>query len=105
MEINYDDLIKILVSFFIGMMLGIEREFNNKSAGLRTIILITVGSTLFTIFSMHIGYRYAPERIASNIVMGVGFIGAGVIFKGNAGISGITTATTIWLSAALGMGI
>src|SRR5690242_6798546 len=103
MELSQTDLIKILLSLLIGSMIGAEREFRNKSAGFRTIILITLGSTLFTILSYRMGAHTAPERIASNIVVGIGFLGAGVIFKNDDRISGLTTASAIWLAAALGM--
>src|SRR5436190_21312920 len=105
MEFSQTDLIKILLSLLIGSMIGAEREFRNKSAGFRTIILITLGSTLFTILSYHIGIGTAPERIASNIVVGIGFLGAGVIFKTENRVNGLTTASAIWIAAALGMGI
>ena len=105
MELTQTDLVKILLSLLIGSMIGAEREFRNKSAGFRTIILITLGSTLFTILSHHIGMGTAPERIASNIVVGIGFLGAGVIFKTENRVNGLTTASAIWIAAALGMGI
>ena len=105
MEFSQSDLIKILLSLVVGGIIGIEREFRNKSAGFRTIILITMGSTLFTMLSYNIGFGIAPERIASNIVAGIGFLGAGVIFKSENRVNGLTTASAIWISAALGMGI
>src|SRR5215510_1904929 len=105
MELSQIDLTKILLSLLIGSIIGAEREFRSKSAGFRTIILITLGSTLFTILSRYIGAGTAPERIASNIVVGVGFLGAGVIFKTDRRINGLTTASTIWIAAALGMAI
>jgi len=104
MDLFNDDIIKLLVSLVIGSVIGAEREYRSKSAGFRTLILITLGSTLFTIFSMRLGLN-APERIASNIVVGIGFLGAGVIFKGDDRVTGLTTATTIWIAAALGMGV
>src|SRR5258705_7452785 len=103
MELFQDDVIKIFLALVIGSIIGAEREFRNKSAGFRTIILITLGSTLFTILSYRIGMHSAPERIASNIVVGIGFLGAGVIFKTENRVSGLTTASAIWLAAALGM--
>ena len=83
MELSHVDFIKLLISLAIGSVIGIEREYRGKSAGFRTIILISLGSTLFTIFSLKIGDFTSPERIASNIVVGIGFLGAGVIFKGD----------------------
>lgn len=89
---------------FIGGLIGAEREFRSKSAGFRTMILICLGSFLFTTYSIHISGS-SSDRIASNIVTGIGFIGGGVIFKSDNRINGITTAATIWAVAALGMGI
>lgn len=97
-------LFKLFYSFIIGGCIGAEREYRSKSAGFRTMILICVGSFLFTTFSIHIGTS-SPDRIASNILTGIGFIGAGVIFRSDDGINGITTAASIWITAALGIGI
>src|SRR5271154_6213828 len=105
MELTYIDLIKVLVSLIIGSVIGAEREYRSKSAGFRTIILISLGSTLFTIFSLQIGAHDSPDRIASNIVQGIGFLGAGIIFREGIRVNGITTAATIWTAAALGMGV
>jgi len=103
---NYDleTAIQLVISFFIGAIIGAEREYRTKTAGLRTMIMISLGSTIFTELSIALGVN-APERIASNIVTGIGFLGAGVIFKDGLSISGITTATTIWITAALGMAV
>jgi len=101
----WDIAIKLCISVLIGGIIGAEREYHNKSAGLRTLMLICLRSTLFTIFSMEIGEHTSPDRIASTIVTGIGFVGAGVIFMGGTGINGVTTAATIWLTAALGMGV
>ena len=92
------------MAVLIGGIIGAEREYRSKSAGFRTMILICLGSFLFTTFSIHITEN-SPDRIASNIVTGIGFLGAGVIFKSDNRINGITTAATIWAVAALGMGI
>jgi putative Mg2+ transporter-C (MgtC) family protein len=98
-------LIRILLAVLVGGIIGAEREYRSKSAGFRTIILITLGSCLFTVFSAFIGSPGNPDRIASNIVTGIGFLGAGVIFKSDNRVNGLTTAATIWASAAMGMGI
>jgi putative Mg2+ transporter-C (MgtC) family protein len=105
MHLPPDIIIKLLLSIFIGGLIGAEREYRSKSAGFRTLTLICLGSTLFTIFSQMIGAGNNPDRIASNIATGIGFVGAGVIFKGEIGVNGITTAAMIWVTAALGMGI
>src|SRR3954467_14868414 len=97
-------LLRLLLVTIVGGLIGAEREYRNKSAGLRTMIFICLGSFLFTTFSIAIGGN-TTDRIASNIVTGIGFIGGGVIFRGGTGINGITTAASIWVVAALGMGI
>src|SRR5579864_3721930 len=105
MHLPPDILVKLLLSIFIGGLIGAEREYRSKSAGFRTLTLICLGSALFTIFSQLIGAGGNPDRIASNIATGIGFVGAGVIFKGDIGVNGITTAAMIWVTAALGMGV
>lgn len=105
MEILTEDLIKLGVAILVGGIIGAEREFRDKAAGFRTLILITVGSTLFTIFSLRMDPGFTQTRIAANIVTGIGFLGAGAIIREHGRIGGLTTAATIWLSAALGMGI
>jgi putative Mg2+ transporter-C (MgtC) family protein len=97
------ELIQIATAFILGALLGSERQYRNKPAGFRTLIMITVGATLFTILSNHVTAN--PDRIAANIITGIGFIGAGVIFKEGLQVSGMTTAATIWISAAIGMAV
>ncbi|MBD0367545.1 MAG: MgtC/SapB family protein [Flavisolibacter sp.] len=99
-----DLLIDLFFVFIVGGLIGAEREYRSKSAGFRTMILICLGSFLFTTFSIAISGS-TNDRIASNIVTGIGFLGAGVIFRSDNGINGITTAASIWVTAALGMGI
>jgi putative Mg2+ transporter-C (MgtC) family protein len=103
--IEQHQLLKVMVALLIGGLLGLEREYRHKAAGMRTLTLICLGSTLFTILSAELGYPSSPDRVASNILTGVGFIGAGVIFKGDYTIDGITTAATIWIASALGIAI
>jgi putative Mg2+ transporter-C (MgtC) family protein len=97
-------LLRLLLVIAVGGVIGAEREYRSKSAGFRTMILICLGSFLFTTFSKFMS-NVSPDRIASNIVTGIGFLGAGVIFKSDNRVNGITTAATIWAVAALGMGI
>ncbi len=104
LELNEEFALRLLLSFCIGTAIGFEREYRSKAAGLRTMIMICLGSTIFTELSMIISPS-SPDRIASTIVTGIGFLGAGVIFKDGLTITGITTATTIWISAALGMAV
>ena len=98
----HPDLYRLLIALGIGAIIGAEREYRSKSAGLRTMIMVSLSSCLFTIMSLRIGVD-SHDRIAANILTGLGFVGAGVIFKYENRISGITTATTIWMTAALGM--
>lgn len=100
----HNELLLIFISVILGVLIGAEREYRNKSAGLRTFILICFGTCLFTILSIKIGMD-DPDRIAANIITGIGFLGAGVIFKGGNKIDGITTATTIWATASIGMAV
>ena len=100
------DLYKALFALAAGTILGLERELKDKSAGLKTISIICLGSCLFAIVSFKVGSPFnEPTRIASYIVSGVGFIGAGVIFKDGFNVSGLTTAGIIWLAAAVGTAI
>jgi putative Mg2+ transporter-C (MgtC) family protein len=101
MQQEYFDIVKISIAFAAGSLLGLEREYRSKPAGFRTMILICIGSCLFTILSLKITNN--PDRIAANIITGIGFIGAGVIFKEGIGIRGITSAATIFIAAAIGM--
>jgi putative Mg2+ transporter-C (MgtC) family protein len=106
MQISHILIFKLCLAMLIGAVIGVERELRSKSAGFRTLILISLGATLFTIFSQVLGaLGHNEDRIASNVVVGIGFLGAGVIFKGENGVNGITTAATIWLTAALGVGV
>jgi len=100
-----EDLIKILLSLVAGLLLGIEREVKDKAAGFKTITIICLGSTLFTILSFKIGAGESEDatRIASYVVSGIGFLGAGVIFKDGINVNGLTTAGIIWIAAAIGM--
>lgn len=96
--ISYSDVIKVAVAVFCGSIMGLERQYKNKTAGFRTIILICLGSTIFTMISQRAG-----QGVNINLVTGVGFIGAGVIFKDNISVNGLTTAAVIWVAAAIGM--
>lgn len=102
---DYEILIRFLLAALWGGIVGAEREYQSKSAGFRTMIMISIGSCFFTIMSVLIGGTSGTDRIAANIVTGIGFLGAGVIFRGENKVSGITTAATIWAVAAVGMGI
>lgn len=103
---------KILFSILCGGLIGLERELKNKAAGIKTNILICVGSTLYTAISLLIstsfaedGYYGDPARIAAQIVPGIGFLGGGTIIQSRGTILGLTTAATIWIVAAVGVAI
>lgn len=102
--IYLEEAAQVSIAFIIGAVIGLEREFRSKPAGFRTMIFICVGSCLYTILSKE-SNNISPDRIASNIVTGIGFIGAGVIFKEGISVNGLTTAALIWITAALGMAI
>ncbi|TDS17752.1 MgtC/SapB family protein [Sphingobacterium paludis] len=91
----------VLLSILCGAIVGFEREYKNKSAGFRTVILICFGSTVFTVLS-RMG-NVSDDRIAANIVTGIGFLGAGVIYQGKFSVQGLTTAAVIWSIAGVGM--
>jgi len=99
-----EDLIKVLIAVIIGGIIGFEREIHSKAAGLRTITLITIGATMFTIISEKFGDP-ATSRIAANIITGIGFLGAGVILFAEGKLKGLTTASSIWVAASLGMAV
>jgi putative Mg2+ transporter-C (MgtC) family protein len=95
---------RLLLAAGLGAAIGLEREYRQKPAGLRTNILIALGSALFTIVSSLIGHDVGtPDRISAQIVTGIGFIGGGAILRSGTTIHGMTTAATIWVNAAIGM--
>ena len=106
MEVELSDILAVVLAAVLGGVVGIEREFRRKAAGLRTNVLICVGAAVFTIISKKMGgpNEQSTTRIAAQIVTGVGFLGAGAIIRDQGGILGLTTAATIWLVASIGMG-
>src|SRR3954447_4231685 len=95
---------RLLLAAGLGAAIGLEREYRQKPAGLRTNILIAVGAALFTTVSLLAARQGgSPDRIAAQIVTGVGFLGGGAILRGGATVHGMTTAATIWVNAAIGM--
>jgi putative Mg2+ transporter-C (MgtC) family protein len=95
---------RLLLAAGLGAAIGVEREYRKKPVGLRTNILIALGSALFTILSIAIGGGGStPDRIAAQIVTGIGFLGGGAILRSGKTIQGMTTAATIWVNAAIGM--
>ena len=92
----------LLLAAALGALMGLERELRGMPAGVRTIALVTMGAALFTELSGLVG---SEDRIAAGIVTGIGFLGAGVIFREGYTVKGITTAATIWSAAAVGMAV
>ena len=107
--LRLDVLVNLLLAAVLGAAIGFEREVTGKAAGLRTHILICIGSTLFTEVSIAVAAlgngNGDPSRIAAQIVTGIGFLGAGAILRTESGIRGLTTAATIWVVAAIGIAI
>lgn len=96
---------RLLTAALLGAFLGFEREVRQKSAGLRTNILIAVGSALFTLMSFEMAEAEGADtsRVAAQIVTGIGFLGAGAIMRTGSGVQGLTTAATVWVNAAVGV--
>ncbi|MBO0936740.1 MgtC/SapB family protein [Fibrella sp. HMF5335] len=101
MSFYQEDMYRLLAALLIGGLIGAEREYRSKATGFRTMIMICVGAALFTMIST----RFGDSRIAANIVQGIGFLGAGIIFKEESRVKGLTTAATVWAVSALGMSI
>jgi putative Mg2+ transporter-C (MgtC) family protein len=102
-----DMIVRLLWAALLGSVIGTERAFHRRPAGLRTGLCVAVGAAFFTILSIEIARRTgdaSTTRIASNIVQGIGFLGAGVILRDRGGVTGLTTAATIFVVAAMGMG-
>jgi len=110
---NFQIIFQLFLAAFLGGLVGLEREYKRKEAGLRTYTLVALGSALFTIisfeafkfFSGKIGVEFDPSRIIGQIVLGVGFLGAGVIIFREARIEGLTTAAGFWVVAAIGAAV
>src|SRR6267142_1743332 len=97
-------MLRLLLAAGLGAAIGLEREYRRKPAGLRTNMLIAIGSALFTMLSFEVArVTGTPDRIAAQIVTGVGFLGGGAILRSGSTIHGMTTAATIWVNAAIGM--
>lgn len=95
----------LVLAALLGGLIGLDRERREHEAGLRTHMLVCVGACLFTVLSAHAFPGGDPARIASQILPGIGFLGAGTILKYGRNIHGLTTATSIWVTAAVGMAV
>jgi putative Mg2+ transporter-C (MgtC) family protein len=98
-----DLMLRLLASLVLGAVIGLERERQERAAGLRTVTMVSLGSCLFTIVGAYGFSQTDPSRVAAQIVTGIGFLGAGTIFLRKDLVRGLTTAATIWATAAIGM--
>ncbi len=107
----FDTISRIIIAFILGSIIGLEREKKGSQAGLRTHLLVCMGSALIMLISLYIYDMYEakpgidPGRIAAGVVTGIGFLGAGTIIRSREGVSGLTTAASVWLSAAIGLAV
>jgi putative Mg2+ transporter-C (MgtC) family protein len=99
--LDYEMIFRIVLATLLGSLVGIERELMHKPAGLRTHMLVSLGASIFTVVSL--SFSDDPARIASGIVTGIGFLGAGSIIALRGHVQGITTAATLWVSAGIGL--
>jgi len=108
---EYELTIRVLISALCGGFIGLERELNNHAAGFRTHILVCIGSTCIMLLSIYgfsqfvdeVNVRVDPARLAAQVITGIGFLGAGAIMRNGSMISGLTTAASIWVVAAIGL--
>ncbi len=99
-----DFVIRLALAAFLGGLIGLERETHDRPAGLRTHILVSMGAALFTMTSFTFeGPVMSPTNLMANIVVGIGFIGAGAIFKDEHRVKGLTTAADLWVIASIGL--
>lgn len=96
--------LQLLVATVLSMAIGLNREKRAKDAGMRTHMLVGIGSCLFSALSLYV-FPDDPARVAANIVTGIGFLGAGVIYKGKNRVHDLTTAASVWITAAIGMAV
>jgi putative Mg2+ transporter-C (MgtC) family protein len=104
-ETQLEIVLRLTAALVLGAVIGIEREYRGHPAGVRTMAMVSVGSCIFTAAGLFIlpGHNTDPTRIAAQVVSGVGFLGAGAIFRAESGIRGLTTAAAVWVVAAIGM--
>jgi len=103
MNVELEPVIRLILGFVLSGLVGLEREVSLKPAGLRTHVLVGLGSTLITILSLEAFPGSDPSRVAASIIVGIGFLGAGTIIKTEEKIIGLTTAATLWIVASIGV--
>ena len=97
-----DSLVSLVTAFVLGTLIGAERQYRQRTAGLRTNVLVAVGAAAFVDLAMHLSAEEGAVRVISYVVSGIGFLGAGVIMKQGMDVRGLNTAATLWASAAVG---
>jgi putative Mg2+ transporter-C (MgtC) family protein len=106
-DIDYITIGRVFLAFVLGGLVGFERERTQRPAGLRTHMLVAAGAACFTVASIYgfqgLGANSDPARLAAQIITGIGFLGAGAIFRTGDTVKGITTASSIWITAAIGI--
>ena len=100
---DYESLFKLILAIGLGALIGFERQLKHRPAGLRTHMLVCMGSAVFTLISL--SFDIEPARIAAGIVAGIGFLGAGSIIAHKGHVRGITSAATLWVVAAVGLAV
>ncbi len=106
--LDFEPLLQILLSALLGGLIGLEREFQKREAGLRTFSLVALGSCLFTIIAIyldHLGNYVDPARIIQAVAIGIGFLGSGIIIYNKLQVEGLTTAAALWAVSAIGIGV
>jgi putative Mg2+ transporter-C (MgtC) family protein len=110
LDITLVPFLELIVALVLGSLLGLERTLAGKTAGMRTYALVSMGSCLFILISLYVipgvdAYNFDPLRMAAGVVMGVGFLGGGVIVLKDSTLSGLTTAAGLWVAAGIGMAV
>ncbi len=98
-------VVRLILAFILGGIVGFEREVKFKPAGLRTHVLVGLGSSLITMLSLYAFPGSDPSRVAASIIVGIGFLGAGTIIKTKEKVIGLTTAATLWITASIGVAV
>src|SRR5918997_1037528 len=106
-EVDFITVVRVTLAFILGGVVGFERERVQRPAGLRTHMLVCAGSACFTVASVYgfdeLGTMRDPARLAAQIITGIGFLGAGTIFRTGSTVRGLTTASSIWVTASIGV--
>ncbi len=109
---EYDIIFRLIFSAFLGGLIGLEREKHSQPAGLRTHIILAIGSSIAMCISINLSMQFHttatngdPERLAAQVISGIGFLGAGAIFRYGTGVKGLTTASSLWTTAIIGLSV